>query len=75
MLDMILHKIQENEGRISEERRKNMAKQLEIRAHPDIKIIGTPHPERGIAYLLEGLIRKETGAEVRVEYIGDKKAV
>lgn len=49
-----------------------MAKQLEIRAHPDIKIIGTPHPERGIAYLLEGLIRKETGAEVRVEYIGDK---
>ena len=51
-----------------------MAKRHEIRAHPDIQIIGTPHPERGIAYLLEGLIKKETGAEVRVEYIGDKRS-
>ncbi len=48
-------------------------KKLEIRAHPDMQLIGTPHPERGIAYLLEGLIKKETGADVKVKYIGDKK--
>lgn len=59
---------------INKKRGETMAKKkLEIRAHPDMQLIGTPHPERGIAYLLEGLIKKETGADVKVTYIGDKK--
>ena len=44
-------------------------KKLEIRAHPDMQLIGTPHPERGIAYLLEGLIKKETGVKIYVHGI------